>query len=107
MTTSPGKVESLDGVLRVDEAAWRAARSRLTFAAGVTDELEPMREVVAEIVYRVMVTVEVGVEVDEGTTVLEICETVVVVDVVVNAVVAAVETMVSVVESVWVVRVVE
>ena len=37
VTTAPGKVESADGVLRVDEAAWRASRSRFAAAAAETE----------------------------------------------------------------------
>lgn len=100
MTTSPGKVESLDGVLMVDEGPWRA----LSWAGCVVDELALMRVVVAEIVYRVIVTVET---VEEGTTVVAVVATIVVVVVVVNAVVEAVETIVCTVEPVVVVRGVE
>lgn len=100
MTTSPGKVESLDGVLRVEELAWRAA----SMAAGVEDELAPSRTVVAEIVKRVMVTVEI---VDEGTLVVTVWTITDVLDVVLNAVVEAVETTVSTTVPVVVVRGVE
>lgn len=40
VTTSPGKVASADGVLRVDEACWRAQRSRFAAARVVVATME-------------------------------------------------------------------
>ena len=60
-----GKVASADGVLRVDEVAWRISRSR--FFIPVT--------VLATIVYTVAVVVTTGCVVVEGTVVNWVCTT--------------------------------